>query len=140
MLLQVKHPAFGALAGLRWSQRDSYCQYIPDISQWPQQDSTTTYVNYGCIYPLSQVYATLIVQAVGWLLLAVYLDNVYPGWVLWEATWPATASAVVPADGQGVVCPSLSFAALMQNINHAACGYPWLLAVLLGLLGLLAHA
>eukprot|EP00775_Hariotina_reticulata_P013231 gene13231-13362_t len=65
--------------GLRWSQRDSYCQYIPDISQWPQQDSTITYVNYDCIYPLSQVFATLILQAVGWLLLAVYLDNVYPG-------------------------------------------------------------
>lgn len=49
-------------AGLRWSQRESYCQYIPDSSQWPAVDPTQQYVDFTCVFPISQCYITLILQ------------------------------------------------------------------------------
>lgn len=48
--------------GLRWSQRTSYCQYIPDVTERPPVDPTSFFINYDCIYPLSQIYLTLILQ------------------------------------------------------------------------------
>lgn len=64
--------------GIRWSQRSSYCQYIPDVQQQPAFDSTVTYIDYDCVYPLNQIYINLAIQAAAWLVIALYLDNVWP--------------------------------------------------------------
>jgi hypothetical protein len=66
-------------SGLRWSQRSSYCQYIPDAAAQPPFNPSTTFVSYDCLFPLQQVYVTLIIQAAGWFALTVYLDSVMPG-------------------------------------------------------------
>lgn len=51
--------------GLRWSERHSYCRYIPDSSQWPPVDPTQQFVDFTCIFPISQCYLTLILQVWG---------------------------------------------------------------------------
>jgi hypothetical protein len=56
------HVSCHLAAGLRWSQRESYCQYIPDSAQWPAVDPTQQYVDFTCVFPISQCYITLIVQ------------------------------------------------------------------------------
>lgn len=65
-------------AGLRWSQRESYCRYIPDAAQQPLHDPTKSFVDFTCIFPISQCLVTLVIQAVAWMALAIYLDNVMP--------------------------------------------------------------
>jgi hypothetical protein len=65
-------------AGLRWSQRESYCQYIPDAAAQPFHDPTQSFVYFTCIFPISQCLITLVIQAVAWLAVAIYLDNVMP--------------------------------------------------------------
>jgi hypothetical protein len=65
-------------AGLRWSQRQSYCQYIPNTADQPLHDPTKSFVDFTCIFPISQCLITLIIQAIAWMAIAIYLDNVLP--------------------------------------------------------------
>lgn len=51
--------------GLRWSERDSYCRYIPDSSQWPPVDPMQQFVDFDCLFPISQCYLTLLLQVWG---------------------------------------------------------------------------
>jgi hypothetical protein len=67
-----------APAGLRWSQRESYCRYIPNAADQPLHDPTTSFVDFTCIFPISQCLITLLIQAVAWMAVAIYLDNVMP--------------------------------------------------------------
>jgi ABC-type multidrug transport system fused ATPase/permease subunit len=71
------HAAF-IHAGLRWSQRESYCQYIPNAADQPLHDPTKNFVDFTCIFPISQCLITLTIQAVAWMAIAIYLDNVMP--------------------------------------------------------------
>jgi ABC-type multidrug transport system fused ATPase/permease subunit len=65
-------------AGLRWSQRESYCRYIPNTADQPLHDPTKSFIDFTCIFPISQCFITLIIQAVAWMAIAIYLDNVMP--------------------------------------------------------------
>jgi hypothetical protein len=69
VIVQSQHacvpPVYRTCTGLRWSERDSYCRYIPDSSQWPAVDPTQQFVDFTCIFPLSQCYLTLILQVRG---------------------------------------------------------------------------
>ncbi|KAF6266062.1 hypothetical protein COO60DRAFT_1697444 [Scenedesmus sp. NREL 46B-D3] len=64
--------------GMRFGERTSYCTYTPDPDGGTVGSMDWLYVPENCIYPISQCYWTLVVQAVAWMVLAVYLDNVQP--------------------------------------------------------------
>jgi hypothetical protein len=86
------------LAGLRWSERSSYCQYIPDPELQPPYDPRTTYKDYNCLLPIEHVYGVLIVQWVVYFLLSIYLSNVLKNEVgTRRSVWyPLTLSYWVP--------------------------------------------
>lgn len=67
------------LAGLRFSDRHSYCQYVPDPSKPPTgADMSWLYQDKNCIFSIEQCYWVLLVQTVAWMLAAVYFDNIQP--------------------------------------------------------------
>lgn len=66
-------------AGLRFSDRNSYCKYVPNPNYTPSgTDMSWLYQENNCIYSLDQCFWTLIIQAIAWMLAAVYFDNVQP--------------------------------------------------------------
>eukprot|EP00878_Enallax_costatus_P039861 GHUV01045787.1.p1 GENE.GHUV01045787.1~~GHUV01045787.1.p1 ORF type:complete len:620 (+),score=148.94 GHUV01045787.1:439-2298(+) len=64
--------------GIRWHQRSSYCQYQPDGALQSPYDPEVEFRSYNCVYPLAQVYWTLVVQWLLYWIMAVYLNNVLP--------------------------------------------------------------
>lgn len=71
--------ADGCCAGLRFSERHSYCKYTPDPNKAVSgADMSWLYQDSNCIFSLERCYWALLVQAVGWMLAAVYFDNVQP--------------------------------------------------------------
>ena len=65
-------------SGLRWSERSSYCQNIPNVNDQPQYDPRQQYINFQCVMPLSLVYCVFVALWGGYLLLAIYIDNILP--------------------------------------------------------------
>jgi len=68
----------GASPGLRWSQRASYCSYVPGRASQPPYDPTVEYRDYDCVLPISQAYWCLAAQFFAYGALAVYLDQALP--------------------------------------------------------------
>uniref|UniRef100_A0A383VPE1 ABC transporter domain-containing protein n=1 Tax=Tetradesmus obliquus TaxID=3088 RepID=A0A383VPE1_TETOB len=64
--------------GLHFAERASYCVYTPDPNGGIVGNMDWLYVPENCIYPISQCYWTLVVQALAWMAVAVYMDNVQP--------------------------------------------------------------
>eukprot|EP00775_Hariotina_reticulata_P004500 gene4500-4753_t len=65
--------------GLKFSERNSYCRYVPDPSKDAvSADMAWLYLEDNCVFSLEKCYYTLLIQAAGWLLAALYLDNVRP--------------------------------------------------------------
>ncbi|KAF8059445.1 ABCA9 [Scenedesmus sp. PABB004] len=96
--------------GLRFSQRSSYCRYVPDPAKATAGNMTWLYMENNCIYSIEQCFATLLVQAVAWAAAAVYFDSVRPDrhgvarppWyplLLLGGRWPA---ALLRAAGRAV--------------------------------------
>lgn len=65
-------------AGLTFAQRSSYCKYVPSISKAAGGSMSWLYIEDNCVFSIEQCYTALIVQAVAWMVAAVYLDNVQP--------------------------------------------------------------
>lgn len=61
--------------GLTWADRSAYCQV--DIPS-PQLQQALSFWRSNCVTPLSEIYVILAMQIVGYLLLAVYIDNIMP--------------------------------------------------------------
>lgn len=66
------------LAGLTFAERESYCTYDGNPSKTSIGNMNWIYAENNCIYSIEQCYWTLLVQAVAWMVAAVYLDNVQP--------------------------------------------------------------
>jgi hypothetical protein len=67
--------ASGTRGGLTWADRFAYCQVeIPS----PQLQQTLSFWVKDCVTPLGEIYWLLAIQIVGYLVLAIYLDNVLP--------------------------------------------------------------
>lgn len=64
--------------GLKWSQRNSYCQYVTDPAKQEPINPREVYRSYDCVLPVGEVFIILIVQYACYLVLAVYLDQVIP--------------------------------------------------------------
>jgi ABC-type multidrug transport system ATPase subunit len=99
----------GASPGLRWSQRATYCRYIPDPQDQPPYDPTREYRDYDCVLPLSQALWCLAAQALAYGGLAVYLDQALknelglrrPAWFfLQPGYWRPRPRAVAQALGR----------------------------------------
>lgn len=66
-------------SGLRFSERSSYCKYVPDPTRITSgADMSWLYLDNNCVFSIEQCFWVLLVQAVGWMLAAVYFDNVQP--------------------------------------------------------------
>ncbi len=69
-------------AGIKWSERTQYCQNIESVdaqNAWAQANNYNAqdqYVSFNCVMPLSTVYGVLVILWIGFLVLAVYFDNV----------------------------------------------------------------
>lgn len=119
-------------AGLRFSERHSYCHYIPDPSKPPTgADMSWLYQDNNCIFSIEQCYVVLIVQTICWMLAAVYFDNIQPNrhgvrlpwyypllpsyWLSWfrgnAASQPSSAVAASRAGSQGGAKQHTPFAA-----------------------------
>ncbi|GLC34108.1 hypothetical protein PLESTB_000838300 [Pleodorina starrii] len=64
--------------GLKWSQRSSYCQYIPKVEDQPPYNRSTTYKDFECVMSLNTIYGALLALWGGYFVLAVYCDNIVP--------------------------------------------------------------
>lgn len=64
------------LAGLRWSERKSYCLNIPNVNERPIVNLMERYVSFQCVVPLDAIYKAFIALWIGYFVLAVYFDNV----------------------------------------------------------------
>lgn len=64
--------------GIRWSERSSYCQNIPNTEDQPNYDPKTTYINFKCVMPLALTYWVYVALWLGYFVLAIYVDNVLP--------------------------------------------------------------
>jgi hypothetical protein len=67
--------ASGIRGGLAWADRFAYCQV--DIPS-PQLQQTLSFWIKDCVTPLGEIFWLLAIQIVGYLVLAIYLDNVLP--------------------------------------------------------------
>lgn len=47
--------ASASAPGLRWSQRYSYCRYVPVAEDQEPYDTRSEFRDYACIYPIGQV-------------------------------------------------------------------------------------
>lgn len=66
-------------AGLRFGDRSTYCKYVPDPTRPAGgADMSWLYQDNNCIFSIEQCYWVLLVQAVAWMMAAVYFDNVQP--------------------------------------------------------------
>lgn len=52
----AQHPICCRHAGIRWWQRTSYCQNIPNIKDQPAYNPREEYKNFNCVFPMSQIY------------------------------------------------------------------------------------
>ncbi|CAG9464789.1 unnamed protein product [Pedinophyceae sp. YPF-701] len=69
----------GASGGLTWANRISYCvSDAPTVDMLAGMDAQGTYVSTQCVLPVGDALWVLAVQAVGFLVLSLYLDNVLP--------------------------------------------------------------
>ncbi|WIA44552.1 hypothetical protein OEZ86_007282 [Tetradesmus obliquus] len=64
--------------GLHWGQLNSYCRYQPVAELQEPYDPRREYRSYDCMFPMTQVYLTLLCQWLVYWALAVYLSNVLP--------------------------------------------------------------
>lgn len=68
--------------GLRWSERSRYCQNIEQLDAqeaWSNNnnyDPRTQYVTFNCVMPLDTIYKVFIALWLGFIVLAIYMDNV----------------------------------------------------------------
>lgn len=65
-------------AGIAWSERSSYCQNIPDTTEQPPYNPSEQYVNFDCVVPLNSIYWVYVALWAGYLVLAIYFDNILP--------------------------------------------------------------
>lgn len=66
------------LTGIAWSQRDSYCQYIPNIQNQPSYNPSVIYYNFNCVMSMNNIYKVYIALWLGFFVVAIYLDNILP--------------------------------------------------------------
>lgn len=97
--------------GIRWNERFSYCQNIQSAdaqdlyASGSGYNARDTYVNFNCVFPLGEIFKVFIALWLGYLVLAIYLDNVLKNefglsrpifYFLYPSYWfPSTAA---PAD------------------------------------------
>ena len=43
-------------AGIKWSERSSYCQNIPYLADRPVYNPREQYLDFACVFPLTQIY------------------------------------------------------------------------------------
>ncbi len=55
-----------------------YCQNLGQAQIAQQPASPNAYKDYQCVLPLNTIFWILLAEWVGYLLLAIYLDNVVP--------------------------------------------------------------
>ncbi|KAF8060280.1 ABCA2 [Scenedesmus sp. PABB004] len=89
--------------GLRWGEQWSYCAHVPDPAAQAPVDPAARYVDYDCIFPLWQVYVTLLVQWTAYWALAVWLSNVLPNERRRDAAAPPGRCADGGAEGAAPV-------------------------------------
>lgn len=63
--------------GIDWSERYSYCSNVPNADQIPY-NPREVYKDYDCVMPLGDIYVIFTIQWLGYFVLAVYCDNVWP--------------------------------------------------------------
>ncbi|MEW5309052.1 MAG: hypothetical protein WDW38_000964 [Sanguina aurantia] len=64
--------------GIAWSQRDSYCLYIPNIQNQPSYNPSVIYYNFNCVMSMNTIYQVYIALWLGFFVVAIYLDNILP--------------------------------------------------------------
>ncbi len=48
--------------GIKWSERKSYCQYIPSARDQPPYNPALEYRDNDCFFSVNDAYITLVVQ------------------------------------------------------------------------------
>lgn len=74
----------GDLQGLNSSELGSYCKDFSDLSftEWPEDvcfpDDPGKYVSCNCVVPIDTILWILVLEWIGYTLIAIYVDNVFP--------------------------------------------------------------
>jgi len=64
--------------GLRWSERKSYCLNIPNREDQFSYNPREQYISFKCVMPLNTIYWLYVALWAGFLVLAIYVDNILP--------------------------------------------------------------
>jgi hypothetical protein len=64
--------------GISWSERSSYCQNIEDTTEQPPYNPNDEYISFDCVMSLNTIYWIYVALWAGYLVLAIYFDNILP--------------------------------------------------------------